>query len=820
MQDRFTRQALQALKLAKATAQSWKHSYIGTEHILAGLLKEKEGTAGRILEEFGVEEEALEQLINKLIAPSSEILVAERTPVYSPRARKLVELAVHEAENQQENEAGTEHLLLAMLKETDCVATRLLYTMGVNIQKLYTALLNAMGIENPALAKELQNTKVKGQKGSATPTLDQYSRDLTVMASEGRLDPVVGRDKEIIRLIQILSRRSKNNPCLVGEPGVGKTAIVEGLAQKIVNGMVPASVKDKRVVVLDMSGMVAGSKYRGEFEERIRNVIDEVRANKGILLFIDELHTIIGAGGAEGALDASNILKPSLARGEMQLIGATTLTEYRKYIEKDAALERRFQPVTVEEPTEDECIRILEGLKEKYEAHHDVEIEEDALKAAVHMSCRYINDRFLPDKAIDVLDESCSKVKLRGFKVPENIVGTEIRCGKLEQEKEVALKAGDIEKASELHREQKEAEKKLEQAKKRFNKKNEKKKVPVTEEDVADVISMWTRIPVTRLNESESERLKKLDKTLEKRVIGQEEAIQALSKAVKRGRVGLKDPARPIGSFLFLGPTGVGKTELSKALAEALFGNEEDMIRVDMSEYMEKHSVSKMIGSPPGYVGHEDGGQLSEKVRRNPYSVILFDEIEKAHPDVFNILLQVLDDGHITDSQGRKVDFRNTVIIMTSNAGAKAIIEPKKLGFTQQEDQKADYKRMKANVMDEVKQLFRPEFLNRIDEIIVFHPLNEDNMKKIVGLMCKEVVQRAKEQLEIILVVRDSVKKHIVETGSDKKYGARPLRRAVQSQLEDKLAEALLNGEIKRGDHVEAGISKKEIKFTVREINS
>ncbi len=487
---------------------------------------------------------------------------------------------------------------------------------------------------------------------------------------------------------------------------------------------------------------------------------------------------------------------------------------------KTIMLERRFQPVTVEEPTEDECIRILEGLKEKYEAHHDVEIEEDALKAAVHMSCRYINDRFLPDKAIDVLDESCSKVKLRGFKVPENIVGTEIRCGKLEQEKEAALKAGDIEKASELHREQKEAEKKLEQAKKRFNKKNEKKKVPVTEEDVADVISMWTRIPVTRLNESESERLKKLDKTLEKRVIGQEEAIQALSKAVKRGRVGLKDPARPIGSFLFLGPTGVGKTELSKALAEALFGNEEDMIRVDMSEYMEKHSVSKMIGSPPGYVGHEDGGQLSEKVRRNPYSVILFDEIEKAHPDVFNILLQVLDDGHITDSQGRKVDFRNTVIIMTSNAGAKAIIEPKKLGFTQQEDQKADYKRMKANVMDEVKQLFRPEFLNRIDEIIVFHPLNEDNMKKIVGLMCKEVVQRAKEQLEIILVVRDSVKKHIVETGSDKKYGARPLRRAVQSQLEDKLAEALLNGEIKRGDHVEAGISKKEIKFTVREINS
>ena len=733
---------------------------------------------------------------------------------YSPRLRYILEESQNEAVQLASEKVGTEHLLLTMLKDGDCVATRMLMTLNVNIQKLFQDLLLAAGID----PKEYMENQKDGE--TVGGIIDQYSTDLTQEAREGKLDPVIGREKEIARIMEILSRRTKNNPCLVGEPGVGKTAIVEGLARQIAEGIVPESMKDKRIMVLDLPGMIAGSKYRGEFEERMKKLIREVKTAGNIILFLDELHTIIGAGGAEGAIDASNILKPSLARGEMQLIGATTLTEYRKYIEKDAALERRFQPVTVEEPTEDECIRILEGLKEKYEAHHDVEIEEDALKAAVHMSCRYINDRFLPDKAIDVLDESCSKVKLRGFKVPENIVGTEIRCGKLEQEKEAALKAGDIEKASELHREQKEAEKKLEQAKKRFNKKNEKKKVPVTEEDVADVISMWTRIPVTRLNESESERLKKLDKTLEKRVIGQEEAIQALSKAVKRGRVGLKDPARPIGSFLFLGPTGVGKTELSKALAEALFGNEEDMIRVDMSEYMEKHSVSKMIGSPPGYVGHEDGGQLSEKVRRNPYSVILFDEIEKAHPDVFNILLQVLDDGHITDSQGRKVDFRNTVIIMTSNAGAKAIIEPKKLGFTQQEDQKADYKRMKANVMDEVKQLFRPEFLNRIDEIIVFHPLNEDNMKKIVGLMCKEVVQRAKEQLEIILVVRDSVKKHIVETGSDKKYGARPLRRAVQSQLEDKLAEALLNGEIKRGDHVEAGISKKEIKFTVREINS
>ena len=813
-EKQYTRQAQEALNMARKIAAELKHPYVGTEHLLFGLKRVFTGVAGQVLDKNKVDEEQMEKAMDILVSAPEAAKKERKHLEYSPRLRYILEESQNEAVQLASEKVGTEHLLLTMLKDGDCVATRMLMTLNVNIQKLFQDLLLAAGID----PKEYMENQKDGE--TVGGIIDQYSTDLTQEAREGKLDPVIGREKEIARIMEILSRRTKNNPCLVGEPGVGKTAIVEGLARQIAEGIVPESMKDKRIMVLDLPGMIAGSKYRGEFEERMKKLIREVKTAGNIILFLDELHTIIGAGGAEGAIDASNILKPSLARGEMQLIGATTLTEYRKYIEKDAALERRFQPVTVEEPTEDECIRILEGLKEKYEAHHDVEIEEDALKAAVHMSCRYINDRFPPDKAIDVLDESCSKVKLRGFKVPENIVGTEIRCGKLEQEKEAALKAGDIEKASELHREQKEAEKKLEQAKKRFNKKNEKKKVPVTEEDVADVISMWTRIPVTRLNESESERLKKLDKTLEKRVIGQEEAIQALSKAVKRGRVGLKDPARPIGSFLFLGPTGVGKTELSKALAEALFGNEEDMIRVDMSEYMEKHSVSKMIGSPPGYVGHEDGGQLSEKVRRNPYSVILFDEIEKAHPDVFNILLQVLDDGHITDSQGRKVDFRNTVIIMTSNAGAKAIIEPKKLGFTQQEDQKADYKRMKANVMDEVKQLFRPEFLNRIDEIIVFHPLNEDNMKKIVGLMCKEVVQRAKEQLEIILVVRDSVKKHIVETGSDKKYGARPLRRAVQSQLEDKLAEALLNGEIKRGDHVEAGISKKEIKFTVREINS
>lgn len=818
MQDRFTRQALQALKLAKATAQSWKHSYIGTEHILAGLLKEKEGTAGRILEEFGVEEEALEQLINKLIAPSSEILVAERTPVYSPRARKLVELAVHEAENQQENEAGTEHLLLAMLKETDCVATRLLYTMGVNIQKLYTALLNAMGIENPALAEELQNTKAKGQKGSATPTLDQYSRDLTVMAAEGRLDPVVGRDKEIIRLIQILSRRSKNNPCLVGEPGVGKTAIVEGLAQKIVNGMVPDSVKDKRVVVLDMSGMVAGSKYRGEFEERIRNVIDEVRANKGILLFIDELHTIIGAGGAEGALDASNILKPSLSRGEIQLIGATTQEEYRRYIEKDAALERRFQPVTVEEPTEQETLEILKGLRPYYEKHHGVTIEDEALEAAVKMSVRYINDRFLPDKAIDIIDEAASKVQLGGYRSVPEIDQFETEIREILQQKELAIKKADLSMAKELQQRQNEIEEQIQSRKAKEERRNKRKHLTVTENSVADIVSDWTKIPVKKLTGGETKRLAALEKELHKRVIGQDEAVKAVAQAVKRGRVGLKDPHRPIGSFLFLGPTGVGKTELSKALAEAVFGSEQAMIRVDMSEYMEKHSVSKLIGSPPGYVGYDEGGQLSEKVRRNPYSVLLFDEIEKAHPDVFNILLQVLDDGHITDAHGRKVDFKQTIIIMTSNVGAQAIIEPKKLGFMSEKDDRQDYERMKSGVMEEVRRLFKPEFLNRIDEIMVFHPLKKPEIKKIVNILLKNLEKRCDEQLGIELKISESVKDYLAESGFDSKYGARPLRRAIQNRLEDPMANKILDGGIKTGDTVKIQLLKKEIHFVpVRE---
>ena len=643
--------------------------------------------------------------------------------------------------------------------------------------------------------------------------LEQYCTDLTEKAADGKLDPVVGRMEEIERLMQVLSRRTKNNPCLVGEPGVGKTAIIEGLAQRIVSGMVPESMKHKHILTLDLAALIAGSKYRGEFEDRMKRLIQEVKSSSDILLFLDEVHTMIGAGGAEGAMDASNILKPSLARGELQLIGATTISEYRKYIEKDAALERRFQPITVEEPDSAQSIQILEGLKGKYESHHHVTIEPGALEAAVKLSERYISDRNLPDKAIDVLDEACSKANLNGFKVPDNLTKTEEILQSLMKEKEQAVEEGRFAEASMLNQEQQAVEKQLESIKKRFNKNQASHQICVTEQQIAEVVSVWTKIPVQKLGESESARLRKLEQTLQKRVIGQEEAVTAVAKAVKRGRVGLKSPNRPIGSFLFLGPTGVGKTELSKALAEALFGQEDAMIRVDMSEYMEKHSVSKMIGSPPGYVGHEEGGQLSEKVRRNPYAVILFDEIEKAHPDVFNILLQVLDDGHITDSQGRKIDFRNTVIIMTSNAGAKAIVEPKKLGFAAKEDPQDDYKKMKSNVMDEVKQLFRPEFLNRIDEIIVFHALSAENLKKIAGLLCKEFAVRVQSQLNIQLHIRDSVKKHIVEVGTDTKYGARPLRRAVQNELEDKMAEAILAGEIHSDMEVDVSFSKKQIKF-------
>ena len=753
-----------------------------------------------------------------MIAPPAESRnVQIREKHYSPRAERVIQEALDLAEEMQEGPAGTEHLLLALLRETDCVATRLLYTLGINIQKLYSAVLTAMGYEG-----DLQNDNLGSGKagsignGSATPVLDKYSRDLTELAAAGRLDPVIGRDKEIGRLIQILSRRTKNNPCLVGEPGVGKTAIAEGLAQRIVLGMVPDTVKDKRVVVLDLSGMVAGSKYRGEFEERIRGVVDEVREHQGILLFIDELHIIIGAGGAEGALDASNILKPSLSRGEIQIIGATTLEEYRKYIEKDAALERRFQPVTVEEPTEEETFEILKGLRPYYERHHKVKIQDDALKAAVEMSIRYISDRFLPDKAIDVIDEAASKVQLQGFQTAPELEEMQRQIQELIQEKEDAVKAGDLGKAGEIQKQQKELEASFEKRKEKAQKAARRKQLLVDEKTVADIVSQWTKIPVQKLTEGESKRLARLEKELHKRVIGQEEAVAAVSQAVKRGRVGLKDPNRPIGSFLFLGPTGVGKTELSKALAEAVFGSEQAMIRVDMSEYMEKHSVSKLIGSPPGYVGYEEGGQLSEKVRRNPYSVLLFDEIEKAHPDVFNILLQVLDDGHITDAHGRRVDFKQTIIIMTSNAGAQAIVEPKRLGFISDEDGKKDYERMKAGVMEEVRKIFKPEFLNRIDEIMVFHTLKKEDIQKIVSILLKKLEKRCQEQMNITIRVAASVKDYLAESGFDSKYGARPLRRAIQTKIEDPLANEVLEGRIHQGDLISVQMKNKQVHFTVK----
>lgn len=807
----FTGQANEVLQIAKGIANELKHPYVGTEHMLLGLRKVYTGVAGQILAANSVDEDSIVKVIAELVSPLNGS-TAVRNPEFSPRLEYILEESKREANRFHSAEIGTEHILLVLLREVDCVAARILLTLNINFQKLYQDILVVLGVD----AKEYQDEIMQEGGRKKEGVLEQFGRDLTEQAADGKLDPVIGRAAEIGRLMQILSRRTKNNPCLTGEPGVGKTAVIEGLAARIASGMVPEGMRDKRIITLDLAALIAGSKYRGEFEERMKRLIQEVRNVGNVILFLDEVHTIIGAGGAEGAMDASNILKPSLARGEIQLIGATTIAEYRKYIEKDAALERRFQPIMVEEPDKKQCMEILLGLKERYEDHHNVTVKEEALEAAVELSNRYISDRFLPDKAIDVLDEACSKVSLGGFKVPEHIYQLEELLSNLMREKEDAIRNGDMEAASVLHREQGETEKKLDQTRKRFQKRNEVKNLNVCESDIAGVVSEWTKIPVQKLEESESARLNKLEQTLHKRVVGQEEAVLAVSKAIKRGRIGLKDPKRPIGSFLFLGPTGVGKTELSKALSEALFGNEESMIRVDMSEYMEKHSVAKMIGSPPGYVGHDDGGQLSERVRRHPYSVVLFDEIEKAHPDVFNILLQVLDDGHITDSQGRKVDFRNTVIIMTSNAGAQAIIDPKKLGFNAKEDASGDYKRMKDNVMREIKLIFRPEFLNRIDEIIVFHPLNQKEMQKIVGLMCREFTKRAREQLDIHLTIRDSVKKHIVETGTDHKYGARPLRRAVQNQLEDKLAEAVLSGVIVRGSEVEVGISKKEIKFAAK----
>ena len=795
----YTDKAKKALNYANRLSRSSGCNYVGTEHILAGLLKEGTGVAAEVLTANNVELEALLKLIDELVAAGEEVTVADRDG-YSPRTQMVLDRAREMADRFDSERIGTEHLLLAIIKEGDCAASRLLNTMGANPQKLFVDILAAMG-EDPAQYRE-EIQRGRNEEATLTPTLDQYSRDLTAMARAGRLDPVIGREKETERVIQILCRRGKNNPCLIGEPGVGKTAIVEGIAQSLVNGNVPDIVADKRLVSLDMSGLVAKSKYRGEFEDRIKKVINEVETAGNVLLFIDELHTIIGAGGAEGALDASNILKPALARGDVQVIGATTIEEYRKYIEKDAALERRFQPVQVEEPTEEESIEILKGLRKLYEKHHHVQITDEGVEASVRLSARYVNDRFLPDKAIDLMDEAAAKARLGMMHGSDDMMQLNREIHQTELDMEHALQEGDIEKA----RTWKETRENLQASREKLEKKNRrvsKNKVPVVgENEVADVVAGWTKIPVSRLTESEASRLQKLEETLHKRVIGQEEAVSAVSKAVRRGRVGLKDPKRPIGSFLFLGPTGVGKTEVSKALAEAVFGNEESMIRVDMSEYMEKHSVSKMIGSPPGYVGHEEGGQLSEKVRRNPFSVILFDEIEKAHPDVFNILLQVLDDGHITDSQGRKVDFKNTIIIMTSNAGAQSIIEPKKLGFGAKEDEKQDHERMKASVMEEVKRIFKPEFLNRIDETIVFRALNKDDMKKIIGIMVRDLQKRCKEQLQIDLVVREAAKEFIVEKAYDRKYGARPLRRKLQDEVEDRLADALIRGEIHAKDRV------------------
>ena len=810
MQTAYTAKAKKAIDIATRISKSLHHSYIGTEHILLGLLKEGTGVASQVLADNGVEYDKVLELIEELIAPGNAVAVLEDG--LSPRAAHVLEVSKAEAARFHSEKIGTEHLLIAMIKETECVASRLLNTLSVNVQKMYVDTLIAMGEDVSQYKDEFQNGKPgKRKNAEGTPSLDQFSRDLTELARDEKLDPVVGREAEIDRVIQILSRRSKNNPCLIGEPGVGKTAIVEGIAERIMGGMIPDTVLGKRVVSLDLSGIVAGSKYRGEFEERIKKVLAEVAKAGNVLLFIDEIHTIIGAGGAEGAIDASNILKPALARGEVQVIGATTIEEYRKYIEKDAALERRFQPVVVEEPTEEEAISILKGLRGQYESHHHVTITDEAVEAAVRLSARYINDRFLPDKAIDLMDEAAAKVRLHVGGDPREAAELRREIAESQETLEQALSGGDLEAAREAQTKRQELEEKLEKLNAKAKQGGRRHHQTVGEDEIADVVSGWTKIPVKKLTEGEAARLKKLEATLHKRVIGQEEAVSAVAKAVRRGRVGLKDPKRPIGSFLFLGPTGVGKTEISKALAEAVFGQEQAMIRVDMSEYMEKHSVSKMIGSPPGYVGHEDGGQLSEKVRRNPYAVILFDEIEKAHPDVFNILLQVLDDGHITDSQGRKVDFKNTIIIMTSNAGAKAIVEPKKLGFASGNDEKQNYERMKGSVMEEVRRIFKPEFLNRIDETIVFRALNKDDMKQIVGLMTKELAKRCETQLGITLVVRDAAKQYIVDKAYDPKYGARPLRRKIQDEIEDPLAEKLLDGSIRRGDEVIVTTKKNAI---------
>lgn len=809
----YTDKARTALMLAEKTASRLKAGYVGTEHILAGLLKEQTGVAAKVLLENGVEEERLLEMIRELIVPDNTVILKEKEG-YSPRAQDVLDEAHRQADRFRAQQTGTEHILLALLKEGECVAARLLKTMGIAIQKLYVETLSAIG-EDPALYKEDLSKKQKNKKQS-TSTLEQYSRDLTALAAEGKLDPVIGRETEIKRVIEILSRRSKNNPCLVGEPGVGKTAVVEGLAERIASGQVPFTVQNKRLLTLDLSGMVAGSKYRGEFEERIKKVIREVQEDGNIILFLDEMHTIIGAGGAEGAIDASNILKPSLARGELQLIGATTIAEYHKYVEKDAALERRFQSVVVEEPTISEAVEILKGIAHKYEEHHQVTISKEAIEAAVQLSERYINDRNLPDKAIDLMDEAAAAVRLKTMNTPDNLKEMLGQITDMDREFEERIKENDMDQARQVRAQQEKLIRKYERLRERNRKKQTEESYIIGESEIAEVVASWTKIPVKKLTEKESERLMKLEDVLHKRVIGQEAAVTAVSRAIRRGRVGLQDPGRPIGSFLFLGPTGVGKTELSKALAEAMFGTEHALIRVDMSEYMEGHSVSKMIGSPPGYVGFEEGGQLSEKIRKNPYSVVLFDEIEKAHPDVFNVLLQVLDDGHITDSKGRKVSFKNTILIMTSNAGAQRIVEPKNLGFGVATTKEQDYEKMKSGVMEEVKKLFKPEFINRIDEIMVFHPLSRKEMNQIINLLSRGLAARCKEQMKIKLTVSSALKEHIVEKYADEKMGARPLKRALQSVVEDKLAEEILGGRIRQGDTVTAGIRKGEVIFDVK----
>ncbi|MDC7279575.1 ATP-dependent Clp protease ATP-binding subunit [Butyrivibrio fibrisolvens] len=808
----YSKQAKRAISGASKLSKSLQHSYVGTEHLLISIIEQENSLAAKVLNSNGVDKEALLKLVEELISPGGDVAVRERDG-YTPKMEQLLEHAADEADKCNSKTIGTEHLLLAMIRMQDCSGARLLNSLDVNPHKLFSELVAGMGAEGTVYKEEMQAINSGRAKRNEVSYLDQFSRDLTAMAEDGELDPIVGRDSEIQRVIQILSRRGKNNPCLIGEPGVGKTAIVEGLAQRIVEGNVPDSVSDLRVLSLDLSGMVAGSKYRGEFEERIKKVIAEVVEEGNILLFIDEIHTLIGAGGAEGAIDASNILKPAMARGEIQILGATTITEYRKYVEKDAALERRFQPVMIEEPTEEETIEILKGVRYLYEEHHGVVIPDEAVEACVKMSERYIADRFLPDKAIDLMDEAAASLKLSFVKkvVKDDTLITKIQ--QLADDMEQAIIDGDIAQASLIKKEKDELVAKKEAEDKKAARKRKAKSVVLTENDVATVVALWTKIPVAKLTEQESVRLRKIESILHKRVIGQEEAVSAVARAVRRGRVGLKEKGRPIGSFLFLGPTGVGKTEISKALAEAVFGTESSMIRVDMSEYMEKHSVSKMIGSPPGYVGYDEGGQLSEKVRRNPYSVILFDEIEKAHPDVFNVLLQILDDGHVTDSQGRKVDFKNTIIIMTSNAGAQAIIEPKKLGFASKEDANKDYEFMKNGVMEEVKRIFKPEFLNRIDETIVFRALTKDDMKQIAGLQVKQFVSRCKDQMDIDVSIPVAVKTWIVEKAYDPKYGARPIRRKIQTALEDVMAEEILAGKFKSGDTVKAKVKADVVVF-------